>query len=205
MSTRKEKPNSARLRLIASARSLFSSRGYEQSSTAAIARTAHTSESQLVRYFGEKSGVLDAIFTESWSVVHSDIESALNDSPTGRDAVLRIFLVVSHMFETDAELATIFLFEGRRIRRGGSITMSEGTKKFYELFCSMVERGQNDGSFRKDFTATAITSALIGVAEGMWRDRLVAERGGTGNAVDIGTIVRAFTAASSSFAAEELP
>lgn len=202
VSAKKEKPNSARSRLISAARSLFSSRGYEQSSTAAIARGAQTSESQLVRYFGEKSGVLDAIFSESWAVVHNDIESALNDSPNGREAVLRIFLVVSQMFQTDAELATIFLFEGRRIRRGGTITISPGTKKFYELFCTMVERGQQDGSFRTDFPASAITSALIGVAEGMWRDRLVEERN-AGTPVDLGTIVRAFTAASAAFASAE--
>ena len=46
---------------------LFSRNGYEQTSTSAIAREAGTSESQLVRYFGGKSGLLEAIFNETWS------------------------------------------------------------------------------------------------------------------------------------------
>jgi AcrR family transcriptional regulator len=52
---------------------LFSKSGYEQTSTAAIAREAGTSESQLVRYFGGKSGLLETFFNEAWGVLNDAI------------------------------------------------------------------------------------------------------------------------------------
>src|SRR5262249_320630 len=58
--------STSRSRLLAAGKELFARHGYEQASTAAIARLAGTSESQLVRYFDGKAGLLQAIFNESW-------------------------------------------------------------------------------------------------------------------------------------------
>ncbi|HXB19953.1 MAG TPA: helix-turn-helix domain-containing protein, partial [Candidatus Solibacter sp.] len=58
---------SSRDRMIAVARRLFSSSGYENTTTVAIAREARTSESQLVKHFGSKEGLLEAIFDEGWA------------------------------------------------------------------------------------------------------------------------------------------
>src|SRR5436190_1559546 len=57
-----ESTQTARTRLLASGKTLFARLGYEQTSTAAIAREALTSESQLVRHFEGKAGLLAAIF-----------------------------------------------------------------------------------------------------------------------------------------------
>jgi len=39
---------------------------------------------------------------------------------------------------------------------------------------SLIERGQKDGSFSTALKPQAMTSALLGAAEGMMRDRLLA-------------------------------
>ena len=49
----------SRSRLLNAGKSLFARNGYEQTSTAAIAREAGSSESQLIRYFGGKAGLLE--------------------------------------------------------------------------------------------------------------------------------------------------
>ena len=61
-----ESEKTSRDRLLSAGKTLFGRLGYEQTSTAAIAREAGTSESQLVRYFGGKSGLLEAIFNQAW-------------------------------------------------------------------------------------------------------------------------------------------
>jgi AcrR family transcriptional regulator len=53
---------SSRERIREAAKSLFAERGYELASTAAICRLAGTSESQLIKHFGNKQGVLEAVF-----------------------------------------------------------------------------------------------------------------------------------------------
>jgi len=40
----------------------------------------------------------------------------------------------------------------------------------------LIRRGQEDGSFRKDVSIAVLASAMLGTAEGMIRDRLIAER-----------------------------
>ena len=42
--------------------------------TASIAREAGSSESQLIRYFGGKAGLLEAIFNESWTALNAVVE-----------------------------------------------------------------------------------------------------------------------------------
>ncbi len=40
----------------------------------------------------------------------------------------------------------------------------------------LIERGRDDGSFRTDVSTKVLCSAMLGAAEGMIRDRVLAER-----------------------------
>jgi AcrR family transcriptional regulator len=172
-----EHPQASRTRLLNAGKTLFSKHGYEQTSTAAIAREAGTSESQLVRYFGGKSGLLEAIFNEAWGGLNDEIGRHLSESEHSREAILRIMTLVMEAFGRDHDIAFLFLFEGRRVR-GREVALSKGFLQFYELVHQLVEKGQRDGSFRNDVPMEVLSSALLGCAEGMMRDRIIAERGG---------------------------
>ncbi len=185
--------HSSRERLLIAAKHLFSRFGYEQTSTAAIAREAGTSESQLVRYFGSKSGLLEAIFNESWSMLNDAIRTHIAESEHGRDAIRRILGFVTEAFGRDHEVAFLFLFEGRRLR-GQEITFSQGFRSFYELIHDLIRRGQADGSFRIDANEAVLASAMLGCAEGMIRERLIAERTGQANPFDDEMLQRVFAA-----------
>src|SRR5881296_3903681 len=106
----------SRDRLLHAAKALFARLGYEQTSTAAIAREAGTSESQLMRYFGGKAGLLDAIFNESWTEVISTISEKIPPDTPAHDTILGVFQITILAFGRDHEMAVLFLFEGRRIR-----------------------------------------------------------------------------------------
>src|ERR1700681_2838963 len=58
--------NSASDRILQAAKMLFAQSGFENTSTMSIARMAQTSESQIVKHFGSKEGLLEAIFEEGW-------------------------------------------------------------------------------------------------------------------------------------------
>lgn len=188
-----ESASSSRNRLLAAGKSLFSQHGYEQTSTAAIAREAGTSESQLVRYFGGKSGLLDAIFNEAWAPLNDGIMRHINEAEHGREAVLRILTLVIQAFGRDHDIGFLFLFEGRRLR-GNTLALSKGFLRFYETIHQLVERGQKDGSFRRDISVDVLVSILIGAAEGMMRDRMIGERTGQPRNFDDTQMERAFEA-----------
>lgn len=185
----------SRSRLLNAGKTLFAKNGYEQTSTAAIAREAGSSESQLIRYFGGKAGLLEAIFNESWTGLNDAVQLALSDAQHGRDAAVRILSLMIQAFSRDHDIAFLFLFEGRRMRSGShEVTLSKGFVRFMEVVEALIQKGLADGSFRRDIDAKLIGSAMIGCAEGMIRDRIIAERQNLPIPFDDAAIVRTFTA-----------
>ena len=173
------------MRLLGAGKTLFSRNGYEQTSTAAIAREAGSSESQLIRYFEGKAGLLEAIFNEAWGSLREAIQQQVAEAAHGRDAIQRILSLMIEAFGRDHDIAFLFLFEGRRIRGGmHEVLLSKGFVQFMELVLSLIVKGQEDGSFRRDVPPHVIGSALLGCAEGMMRDRVLAERNRLQNPFD---------------------
>jgi len=183
----------SRGRLLTAGKMLFSKHGYEGTSTATIAREAGTSESQLVRYFGGKSGLLDAIFNESWSGLNEVVKRTIEDSAHGREAILGVFALMMGAFAQDPEVAALFMFEGRRMR-GTEVALSKGFQQFVDLVCRLIQRGQSDGSFRTDVNDVILASAMMGATEGMIRDQLMARRSGKDLPFDDASVRRVFEA-----------
>lgn len=179
VSTDADSTQTSRGRLLAAGKSLFSRNGYEQTSTAAIAREAGSSESQLIRYFGGKAGLLEAIFNEAWSALAEAVQLEISQAAHGRDAILRLLGLMIATFSRDHDIAFLFLFEGRRIRGGThEVTLSRGFVQFWQVVLQLIATGQQDGSFRTDVPPAVLASAMLGCAEGMIRDRLLAMKSG---------------------------
>ena len=185
----------SRTRLLNAGKMLFARNGYEQTSTAAIAREAGSSESQLIRYFGGKAGLLEAIFNESWASLNEMVTQQIDSAAHGRDAILKILGLLIQAFSRDHDIAFLFLFEGRRMRGGShEVVLSKGFQKFMTVLDALIERGRQDGSFRTDIEKHVALSAMLGCAEGMIRDRVLAERNNQPLVYDDQEIVRTFTA-----------
>jgi AcrR family transcriptional regulator len=167
----------SRSRLLNAGKLLFSRNGYEQTSTAAIARESGSSESQLIRYFGGKSGLLEAIFNDGWSGLNDSVRVHMEQAEHGRDAILRVLSLMIEGFANDHDIAFLFLFEGRRLRGNSrEVLLSKGFVHFNSVVHALIEKGQADGSFRNDVDAKVLCSAMLGTAEGMVRDWVMSER-----------------------------
>jgi AcrR family transcriptional regulator len=170
----------SRTRLLLSARKLFAENGYESTSTASIARMAGTSESQLIKHFGGKASLLDAIFVDGWNTLTIWLQQQL---PASMSPTERLRLIPRLMFDAlqrDPELRQLLLLEGRRIRKEGRLaTLTDGFLGFVKLVDSTLADMRNAGELRSDLNAQAIRSALIGLTEGALRDQLLSERAGT--------------------------
>lgn len=169
---------SSRERLLASAKRLFAAHGYEQTATSAIARDAGTSESQLMRYFGGKVGLLEAVFDEAWNELNSRIRKLVDAPASYRAALLDVLRTITTAFARDQDLAILMLFEGRRIRGDEPrVRMSRGFLAFAEVVRNLVRRAQMTRELDPALDASATTSAILGAAEAMIRDRLLARVG----------------------------
>lgn len=175
-----------RERILKVSKALFAARGYEHSSTSAIAREAGTSESQLMKHFGSKAGLLEAIFADTWSTITDEARLRSGDVSPAREKLNVISGVVLEAMERDPALKLLMLLEGRRIRREGQmIKLTDGFMSFVELVDNVLDQMKIEGEIRRDLSTQAIRSALMGMLEGMMRDRFLAER--LGYPADFGT------------------
>ncbi len=186
---------SSRTRLLNAGKALFAKNGYEQTSTAAIARESGSSESQLIRYFGGKAGLLEAVFNESWTPLLQVAQERVRNAKHGRDAILALLVLMMQTFGRDIDIALLFLFEGRRIRgHTHEVVLSKGFVQFMQVIDEQIRRGQEDGSFRADVQPNVLSSAMLGAAEGMVRDRLLSVRNRQNASSGDDELVRTFTA-----------
>jgi AcrR family transcriptional regulator len=172
-------PASSRARLLDAAKRLFAAQGYEQSATSAIAREAGTSESQLMRYFGGKVGLLEALFEDAWAHLNARVGRATAATDDSRDALLNGIQAVVSALARDPDLAALFMFEGRRMRGDEPrVRLSRGFVQFSDTMRRLVRRSQVNREIDPALDVNAITSAMLGAAEAMIRDRLLARGGG---------------------------
>lgn len=161
---------------------LFAQHGFEQASTAAIARAAGTSESQLIRYFKGKAGLLEAVFNDCWQPLNREIQGRVVGATNVREALTAVLEAVIAAFSKDHDTAYLLLFEGRRVRGSSSeIALSSGFHEFDNLLHVLITRGKRDGTFAGHFNDHALAAAILGLAESMIRERIIAERTGAEN------------------------
>ena len=195
MSIDGESTQTSRARLLNAGKTLFAKNGYESTSTAAIARESGSSESQLIRYFGGKAGLLEAIFNEAWSAIGEGVEEQLAGAEHGRDAIIRLLSLMIQAFNRDHDIAFLFLFEGRRMRGSShEVALSKGFVKFLQVVDALIDRGRQDGSFRTDLDGKILCSAMLGAAEGMVRDRVLSERNRQEHPFNDEAVLATFTA-----------
>jgi AcrR family transcriptional regulator len=164
-------------RILRVAKTLFANRGYEHTSTSAIARQAGTSESQLMKHFGSKAGLLEAIFIEGWTEITEEARRAVESETSPLAKLQAITRTVLQRLERDSELKLLLLLEGRRIRKEGQmVALTEGFMSFIRLVDDVLQDMSQKHILRPNLNLQAVRSALMGMLEGMLRDRFLAER-----------------------------
>ena len=164
-------------RILRVGKTLFANRGYEHTSTSAIARQAGTSESQLMKHFGSKAGLLEAIFVEGWTLMTEQARVSVQGVEAPLERLQLMAGCVLECLERDPELKLLMLLEGRRIRREGQmVALTDGFLSYVKLADGVLEEMRDSGMLRPDFSPQLVRSALMGMMEGMLRDRFLAER-----------------------------
>lgn len=161
-------------RILQAAKSLFASKGYENTSTVAIARLAGTSESQLMKHFDSKEGLLEAIFEQAWQKMNWGVRQAIQGLPSPTDKLSALVGVMITALEKDRDLKLLMLLEGRRIRKEGHmVLLTQGYQEFVRLLDGVLRKMRAARQLRSDVHLEGIRSALMGSFEGLMRDQLL--------------------------------
>ena len=166
---------SSRDRVREAAKTLFAERGYESTSTAAICRLAGTSQSQLIKHFTNKQGLLEAIFEYAWEQINPAIRLAIEKIPSSTDKLRIMIDMVLSFMEKDRELRTLFLLEGRRIRGDGHmVVLVPGFLEFVKILDAILKEMAAKSELLPHINPQALRSGLMGTIEGLLRDQLLA-------------------------------
>ena len=165
----------SRERMRDAAKALFAERGYESTSTADICRLAGTSQSQLIKHFTNKQGLLEALFECAWEQINPAVSLAIEKISSPKDKLKILADMVLTFLEKDKELRTLFLLEGRRIRGDGHmVVLVPGFLEFVKILDGILKEIAANGQLVPGIHPQAFRSALIGAIEGMLRDQMLA-------------------------------
>jgi AcrR family transcriptional regulator len=171
-----QKIKSVHERLLASGKKLFAANGFQNTTTSAIARDSGTSESQLIKYFQSKEGLLRAIFEDGWSRL-AFVFSAASISNGPEESLRVIFSLIVKTLREDPELRDLMLFEGRRIRaKSSQVLLTDGYFRLVKAVEDQSALVLENSRLKDKVSPHAAASALIGMLESMLRDQAIAER-----------------------------
>jgi len=163
-------------RLLQAGKKLFATHGFENTTTAGIARQAGTSESQLVKYFGSKEGLLQRIFEDGWTRLNF-VYAAASVSTSPGESLRVIFELLVKMLTEDRELRDLMMFEGRRIRgKNSEVLLTRGYYRLVEEVTGILQQMLKGSALGQRLRPQVITCALIGMLESMLRDQAMSER-----------------------------
>ena len=164
-------------RILRSGRELFAVDGYENTTTSAIARKAGTSESQLIKHFGSKEGLLESIYDEAWKRMTQGLTRVQEAPSSPLDKLRALTELMIGALERDKEISTLMLLEGRRIRKHGhQVLLTRGFQEVLGVIDGVLREMREAKLLRQDLHPEAVRSALIGAFEGLLRDQLLSER-----------------------------
>jgi len=162
-------------RLREAAKDLFADRGYETTSTAEVCRLAGTSQSQLIKHFTNKQGVLEAIFEHAWEQINPAVRLATENIASPREKLRVLIDMALGFLEKDPAIRTLFLLEGRRMRGDGHmIVLVPGFIEFIKMLDGILKELATQDEWPPSIHPQAFRSALMGAIEGMLRDRMLA-------------------------------
>jgi AcrR family transcriptional regulator len=171
-----EKITPSRERILLAGKHLFARNGYENASTVAIAREAGTSESQLMKHFGSKQGLLTAIIDRGWDSILDRVQ-AMPANIAGAERLFRMLESVAVEMEHDLELKELMTLESRRVRKDGrDVLVSRGCRHFSESLDLVLSDMRGTGQLRSDLNLDAVRVALMGIVESLLREEVIAAR-----------------------------
>jgi AcrR family transcriptional regulator len=164
----------SRERIREAAKELFAERGFESTPTAAIVRAAGTSESQLIKHFENKLGLLEAIFQHGWEQINPALHLATESVSSPVEKLKILVEMVLNFLNKDEALRKLLLLEGRRIRDDGKqVVLVPGFLDFVRTVDEILLQLEGRGELA--VRPQALRSGLMGTIEGMLRDRVLAK------------------------------
>jgi AcrR family transcriptional regulator len=162
---------SVRDNILAAGKHLYHVVGYDGTSVDAICRESKSSESEFIIHFGNKDGLLQAIFEQGWQCLLLRLPKP-QTVVSARARLKELLRLAVEFFYHDPAFCELFVFEGRRLRDGEMLALTPSYTDFTALIDSLVQIEVPEQE------TAVVRSVLMGAWEGVVRDLMLRERFG---------------------------
>jgi TetR/AcrR family fatty acid metabolism transcriptional regulator len=154
-----------RKRILDAAVKVFAAKGFFNAKVAEIARLASVADGTIYLYFKNKDDLLISLFEEVMRTVIVKFRAALTAEAHAGARLARLVRLHLAEFEQNPDLAAVFQVElrqsGRFMREYAKVDLIS----YLDLIGEIIEEGQRDGFFRRDFPAGVARHVLFGALD----------------------------------------
>lgn len=153
-----------RERLLRVAQELFAERGYAAVSVRALARAAHVSPAMIAYYFGDKSGLLDAVVDEIFERLLAQLRELAAEAPAGGDVAERFIRLYVATLAREPWLPSFIVREvlaGDPVRRARFVARFPA--RLAPLVLPLLRREAASGRLRADLDPALTLLSVIGM------------------------------------------
>lgn len=161
-------------RILDAATQLFREKGFDETTTAEIARLAGIGAGTLYLYVGSKEDLLVSVFRESagaaWDTAFAETHT---DQPL-LGQLARLFGRVTEQHETELPLARAFFRQLQFVGDPARAGVAEFMRAIYGRLIELLEQAQSEGRLDPEVPAASLTANLFAI----WYLRMQRHTGG---------------------------
>jgi TetR/AcrR family fatty acid metabolism transcriptional regulator len=144
---------------------VFARQGFHTCRVSDIADEAGVAYGLVYHYFQSKDEVLDTLFLERWELMLAAIDEIDAQDIAARDKLYAIASFIVDSYRHDRDLMKVIIVEVTRAANTFGATHLPEIRKAYARIATIVERAQEDGTFRSTITAQFAALAFYGAIE----------------------------------------
>ena len=151
--------------ILEAAVKVFARQGFHQSTVAQIAKEAGVADGTIYLYFKNKDDILVQFFSLRAKQVFESFREEVDRAETSADKLRN--LVRRHLaeFQRDRDGAVVYQVETHQNSRLVETQIKEMSKMYRDLISEIVEKGQQEGSIRKDLYVGLVKRFIIGAVD----------------------------------------
>jgi len=144
---------------------VFARQGFHTCRVSDIADEAGVAYGLVYHYFSSKDEILDTLFLERWDVMLAAIAEADAAHPEPRAKLYAIAAFIVDSYRHDPDLMKVIIVEVTRAANTFGRTHLEKIRDAYSQIAGIVERAQQDGTFRSEITPDFAALVFYGAVE----------------------------------------
>jgi TetR/AcrR family fatty acid metabolism transcriptional regulator len=151
--------------ILDAAVSVFARQGFHACRVSDIADEAGVAYGLVYHYFASKDEILDTLFLERWNVMLAVIREVDSKGLPVREKLAAIASFIIDSYRHDPDLMKVIIVEVTRAANSFGQTHLSEIRTAYELIGGIVEKAQQEGSFKPEIEARFAAMAFYGTIE----------------------------------------